>query len=447
MTPPGPRFWIGAALLGLGGVAIRVHNALRYPPDWGFDASFNWHYIYRMTRTWALPAPTDAWSAADPPLYFYVSGLLLRIARALADSPPPLVTVPLLSVVAGLGSVALAYALVRRTDPGDPRRALLAAGLLLYLPAHVHMSVMVNEEILATLFASAALFLLARRGADATPRAARIRAAGIGLAAGLALLTKLSGAVAVLTAALTYALDAVRGAARGPQLSRAALALLVAALVGGWFFVRNRIEYGYFQPHGLPAHELMFRMPPGERELADYVRIPLATWTDPQLLHPDLLRSVWGSTYATLWFDGHRAFLPVESEGVRRLGTLTLLLALLPTAAFAAGLLGGARRALAAPGGPDAALVILTLVGLAGYAFYTWRNPWFVTLKGTSLLSLSLPFAFYASEVLARWSRGRLGPLVWTGLAALVAAVALSCTYNLVFEKTEVPGLEWESDA
>ena len=55
-----------------------------------------------------------------------------------------------------------------------------------------------------------------------------------------------------------------------------------------------------------------------------------ATWTDPQALNPDLLRSVWGTAYASLWFDGHRSFLPVEGDAVRRLGTVTLLLALLP---------------------------------------------------------------------------------------------------------------------
>ena len=42
------------------------------------------------------------------------------------------------------------------------------AGLLLYLPAHIHMSVMVNEEILATLFASVAVYLLASRGGAPT---------------------------------------------------------------------------------------------------------------------------------------------------------------------------------------------------------------------------------------------------------------------------------------
>jgi hypothetical protein len=187
----------------------------------------------------------------------------------------------------------------------------------------------------------------------------------------------------------------------------------------------------------------MFTMPPGERSLADYVRVPIATWTDPQLLNPDLLRSVWGSTYASIWFDTHRAFLPRESDAVRRLGMVTLLLALLPTAAFLAGALRGLRRAAA----PDLPLWVLLIVTLAGYALYTWRNPWFVVLKGTSLLALSLPFAFYASETLDSWLR-RGGAWTWvigSALAALVVCVAASCSFDVLFEKLEVSGLPWQA--
>jgi hypothetical protein len=36
-------------------------------------------------------------------------------------------------------------------------------------------------------------------------------------------------------------------------------------------------------------------MPPGQRWFADYLRMPLAIWTDPQAVNPDLLRSVWGA--------------------------------------------------------------------------------------------------------------------------------------------------------
>jgi hypothetical protein len=205
--------------------------------------------------------------------------------------------------------------------------------------------------------------------------------------------------------------------------------------------------YGYFQPFGLPAHHAMFTMPPGERDIGDFLRIPLATFTDPQLLDPDLLHSVWGSTYATVWFDGHRYFLPRESEAVRRLGTVTLVLALLPTAAFATGLFGGLRRVRRSTDGADTPLLVLTALTLAGYAAYNWQNPWFTVIKGTSLLGLSLPFAYYASDALDGWTRGsgRAAAVLWVLLAWLAVAVVASCTFDLAFEKHEVSGLPWQA--
>ena len=422
-------------------VAIRVNNALRYPPDWGYDASFNWRYIYRMSQDWAIPHPSAGWSTSDPPLFFTISAVLM------AASGFNLVLVPLLNTLAGLAIVALAVALVRGESPEDSERALLAGGLLLYLPAHVYMSAMVSEEMLTALFTSVAVFVLARRRRACDDRAA-LRSAGFaGLAAGLAVLSKLTGAVAALVAVATYALDGMRGTALRAVSLRIAVVVLVAGIVGGWFYVRNQRIYGTLQPFGLPAHEVMFQMPPGERELLDYVRLPLATWTDPQLLAPELLRSVWGSTYATVWFDGHRYFLPRDSAAVTRLGSITLALALLPTAAFAIGMIGGIRRALADPRSADTPLLLLVAATLTGFAIYTWRNPWFAVIKGTTLLGLALPFAYYASDVLHRWTRrpGVVAALVWLGLAGLAICVVLSGTFNLAFEKTEVSGLEWRA--
>ena len=430
-----------SAALALAAVAIRVHNALHYPADWGFDASFNWRYIYRLTQDWALPPPEAGWSTSDPPLFYYASAAVMRCLAALGARDAVVYLLPLLSALEGLGIVALAVALARRATPADPLRVALAGLLLLFLPAHLHMSAMVNEEMLTALLASLAVFGLFVRERSARPGLGQ--AAGVGLASGLALLTKLSGALVVVTAVLTYAADAWKSADRARAVLCSAAVLLIAVLVGGWFPARSLLTTGSPQPIGLPAHVGMLVLPPGERVLGDYLRVPLATFSDPQLLNPDLLRSVWGSTYVTVWFDGHRYFLPRESRAVGMLGAVTLLLALLPTAAFAAGLARGAARLWRGQGAAELPLLLLTALTLAGYAFYTWRNPWFAVVKGTSLLGLSLPFSFYASEALSGWLRGRFRAWLAAALLALAFCVALSCTFDLVFEKTEVSGLPW----
>jgi 4-amino-4-deoxy-L-arabinose transferase-like glycosyltransferase len=417
---------------------LRVHNARTYPADWGFDARFNWEYIALLSRSWQLPPPDVGWSTGDPPLYFALAALLVRAA------PSKLVLVPLLNVLLGLAVAGLAAAAVHRVAPGDRLRTALAAGLVLFLPAHVHMSAMVNEELLCATFTSLALWLVARPPVPDLS-GALLRSAICGLAAGLALLSKLTGALTVACVALALLVEGVR--LREPR--RCALQLTAALgatlLAGGWFYLRNRVLYGYFQPFGLPAHQVMFSMPPGSRELLDYLYVPLSTFTDPQLLDPDLLHSVWGSTYASLWFDAHRSFLPSDSEGVRRLGSAMIALGLLPTAAFLVGFARGARRALA--GDPvDVPLVALVLLTLAGFALYTWQNPWFAVVKGTTLLGLCVPFAVYASEALRDWvSRGRTQATVVGALLCLLAiGVVVSGTFNGLFERKEVSGLSWE---
>lgn len=419
-------------------LALRIHNALHYPPEWGFDAAFSWEYIEALRKVWHLPAPDAGWSTADPPLYYALAASLMRVVNA-----PPLVQ--WLNLLLGLGIAALAARLVHRLAPDDAPRAWLAAGLVLYLPAHVHMSAMVNKEMLAAFMTSLAICLVAApvRAREAARPALR-RALAAGAAAGLALLTKLSGVLAAPACAVAYAFDARK---RRDALARAALCLLVAALVGGWFFARNRIEYGYFQPHALPAHQLMLGMPPGERTLADYVRFPLSTFTDAQVLNPSLLHSVWGTTYASLWFDAHRYFLPTVSRHVSRLGEVTLVLALLPSAAFLAGLYTGARRLARGAGDSDAPLLALVALSLAGFAAYTWQNPWFAVVKGTSLLGLCVPYAVYTSETLCRWMRR--GPLhaslIGVALAALALCIVAGTLFHGVFVRLESPGIPWQA--
>ena len=89
----------------------------------------------------------------------------------------------------------------------------------------------------------------------------------------------------------------------------------------------------------------------------------------------------------------------------------------------------------------------MTVLSIAGYIFFTYNNPWFATLKAGSLLGLSIPFAWWSSQTLARWI-SRPGLLRWTvvvWLATLGIAVTLTFTTGLIFEKIDGPGLPWQA--
>jgi hypothetical protein len=298
------------------------------------------------------------------------------------------------------------------------------------------MSANFGEEVIASAFATGAVALaswslITPRG----PMAELRRSAWVGLLAGLGWLTKLTGVLAVPAVVGAYGIEGLRRRQLGATTRSCVIVALVSGVVGGWFYARNLVHYGYLYPYDLPVHAEMHLQEPGERSVLDYVYVPLSTFTDSVSLGPDLLHSVWGGTYVTLWYDGHRHFLPPKGPRVQRLGTAVLLLALLPSLAFLIGVGSGIRRAVSRSGAPDLPLLLLAGFTLAGYVLFTWRNPWFSTVKGSYLLGAMLPFAFYASETLARWTAGRgvRRAATWTALVALAILVTLAFTYRLIW--------------
>jgi hypothetical protein len=439
--------WLVAIiLLLLLAAGMRVNNAFAHRLDYGFDANWNWEYIERLTGSWELPAPHDGWSMGHPPLFYYSSAAVARAMHG-ASKREVVIVIRLISSAIGLLAIGAAVLLIARRPPPRPERTFLAAGLLLFLPVHVYVSAMLGEEILAASLASFAVVgVVLQLGASQPLRRALWSSAGLGLVAGLAFVTKLSGLLVIAAVVGTWAVHGLRRRQLGHAVACAGVFAGVAGVVGGWPYARNWLEFGYLYPHQLEVHDLMKTMPPGERGLGDYLRVPAATFTDPQVLNRDLVRSVWGTTYISIWHDGHRVVLPRSAPSVTLSGSAMLLLALIPSAAFGVGLLRGARRALASPGGPDTLFLLLVALTLAGYVAFTWRDPYYAVVKGSYLLGILVPFAWYTSEVLADWTRGRgLRPkLVAGALLALLALCVATFTFGLVFTKTEGPGFKWK---
>ena len=440
------RGWLvamgAAAILG---IAIRISNVFAYPIDMGYDAGGNWEYISLLLNSWTLPAPDQGWATAHPPFFYYLGAVISRVVGSL-DRATAIHAIRLVMAASGLLGIWAAVVLVRRVDPENTRRAFIAGGLLLFLPVHIYMSAMLSEEVLVTALISIAVVGVAL-DLVSPPTAGRtlMRAAVFGAVAGLALLTKLTGLLVIGAGGAAYLVHGIQSDDKIAAFRRALVFCLAAFMVGGWFYAWMLLTYGYLYPHGLEVHSVMFRMPPGVRSVSDYLWIPWQTITEPHLLSPKLLHSVWGSTYITVWFDGHHHFLPSSGSAIAKIGTALLLLGLVPTVAFAVGLGRGVRRLLQGVRGPDVVLMLLVVAMVAGYVLFTWRNPWFAVLKGSFLLGLSVPFSYYASEVLADWTRDRglRSKAVQVCLGLLAALVMVTFAYGFAFEKHEMPGVQW----
>jgi tetratricopeptide (TPR) repeat protein len=425
-------------------VGVRLWNALEGPHMWGYDAWGHVAYVLFLDLYRGLPWADQGWSYFHPPLH-YVLGWLLAQARS---GEVLMRGLSLLGSAASLGTAALAAWLARRATPERPALALLAFVAVACLPVHYFMSPMPGNQLTACFVTAATLSAFVANESRARPTLGG--AAGVGVLAGLGLLTRFSGllALGVVTVCLVLR-TLLPGAWRETPRRAAARGALTAALalaLAGPYYARNLAEFG--TPFQLSRDFALVTsveadQPPGVRTWSDYWSFPLAAFSDPNPLAPHLIRSVWASVYLNVWADTYResdVARALEAEsGERRSTTLMALLGLLPTALFALGsalalrdVMRGRRREVYVP------LLVQTAASLAAFALFTWRVPIWSALKASYLFGLSLPFGLF----LARGVEGRLAAapgwrraLLPTALALVAAVASLVAVDGLVLPR------------
>lgn len=287
------RGWLALLLLAYTAVTIAygLINPLFEAPD------EHWHYFTAqyIAEERALPAVApgdgyDEWlsqEAAQPPLYYLVSSLLIapldtHAARQqvwpnkFADigDAGALININrfvhtdleawpwqgyalaahllrLLSMFLGLGSLLFIYGSGRLIWPADTLRSLLAVGLVAFLPQFNFLHASVSNDPLIILLVSAALWQLIRLWQTGVSNG---RLLALSLTIGLAALTKNAGLVLLAYAVGVLVLLAWRDwpaeVADGRPWRRLTTSLLLAIgpalLLGSWLWARNWGLYGDF---------------------------------------------------------------------------------------------------------------------------------------------------------------------------------------------------------
>jgi hypothetical protein len=150
----------------------------------------------------------------------------------------------LLSALFGLGTLLAIHAAARLVWPGDPGRALLATGLVAFLPQFAFLHGAVSNDAAITFFAAAAVWQLLRLRLEPSTTGRYLL---LGLTIGLAMLSKAAGLLLLAYAVGVLGLLAwvQAGGRRWAETARAALLIaLPALLVGGWLLWRNWTLYG-----------------------------------------------------------------------------------------------------------------------------------------------------------------------------------------------------------
>lgn len=338
-----------------------------------------------------------------PPLYYYLMAPVLALVPGWQDQPFDRL-VALLRVVNALLLAPLpllGFALARRVGLAGPV-AVAAAAMPLAVPQLYHIGSSVNNDNLLLPLLAGSFVVAASVGRGDL----RLRTAGrLGALTGLCLLTKGLALFLPLLVALAYAVGASRAGPRRSVLP-AATALGTGFGIGGWWWVRNKIAYGTFQPDGT------------------------------KLVQPELVAHTSWAQSGGEWLGqfgrlmNRRFWLDPGSTAVPHLTDVA--------AAVAAALVvaGVALSVLTrAPRWRDALLLVLPLACLAGIVGYGSWDAWEKVIRASGMQGRYLYGALPGLAVLVVAGAGRvLGrrravlPLLVLLLAAAMQAVALRLT-------------------
>ena len=191
----------------------------------------------------------------QPPLYYLLALPVYHLGRG------RVVPLRLFSLLLGAGLVIGAWLSARTAAPGRPEIAAAAAAFVAFLPQHTAMMASINNDALAGLLMTLVLWLALR---ERLGRSAGLRERVLlGLLTGLALLTKLSVAVAWPVAVLAVLgrrrEEGIRPSPAGHGLLRPDLlpVLLLPLLVALPWWLRNLQVYGWPDLLGQVRHAVV----------------------------------------------------------------------------------------------------------------------------------------------------------------------------------------------
>ncbi len=185
----------------------------------------------------------------QPPLYYLIAAPL---------APSGTHAMRLVSIVCGMCCLLLIYGAGRVLFPYDQLVGVTAACFASLVPSHIAITSTVNNDPLLEVCFSAALLLLITMLLRGMTNG---RCLLLGVTIGAAILTKATGLLLLPIAAFTFLLMLRRdakgeGETWSSLLRGVGIALGVAALIGGWWFLHNIKLYG--QPLPMKVFEQAF---------------------------------------------------------------------------------------------------------------------------------------------------------------------------------------------
>jgi len=402
-TGAGVDLWLVLAFVAIN--TIVLINALRHDPLIGYDAPGHLRYIQALAGG-SLPTVDQTGEFFSPPLPYVIGACATAWwGASVAEAGK---AAQLFQVLVSLLTTYSLLALGREMGPGEGRTRLYALVLLGMLPVYYKSFAMVRGEPYVALMAvlAALLWLRLTTSVWRWERDAVV----LGVVLGLAALSR-QWAFMLFPALLVHgALVASKDRSRWCRhLAALAVACVVAAVVGGWFYLSLLARHGTimaFNRPGAPSFSLRnqpvsFYLGTGNGKL---FRDPLRP-SFPNQLVPQLYSETWGDYggYFIWWgrrsadgglLTGKRvarllerhpapAWLRTNRDTIGPFLGRVNLVSLLPSALGLAGLAMGCisllrftiRRVPAPEDGHHALLVLMVGAFLAGYLWFLIMHP------------------------------------------------------------------------
>jgi len=265
-SPLGCRPPVAAFLNRVPGLAfafLYFPLALLRDPYSGWDAEIHINYIQHVAAHWSIPFSGAGSRMYQPPAYYFLAACIYRLASTippgLAQQLSGLTTHDIALKAVQLLSPVLAWLqvlTVRRTlsfffPAGSPALALGVVFAAL-LPMQIYSSQFISSEMFSSLTISVGLCLLVSM--ILRNRIRNIRwCILLGLAIGLACLTKYTGALLLASAAMVYGSRSLQDAQFRRRTLIGFLVLLAAfAAAAGPYYYANLRRYG--TPFHFPQH-------------------------------------------------------------------------------------------------------------------------------------------------------------------------------------------------
>jgi len=401
-------------------LVINIHNVANYSYQRrGFDWGGHVDYIRYMASKWRTPIATEGWEMFQPPLYYFLSAIIYKLFGGVTGEPGSLKAVQIMGTLAGVANACFALLVLRKLFKRNLLIQLLGFSLVAFLPMCFYMNPLISNEIFAGSVISFAIYTLIRYGFE---EQIKIRHALImGLAVGLAMLSKYTATFVFLAAVVTLIIRIISN----PSTRRREVVVLAAFLIAvfaisGWLYIRNLAEFhDPFIGNWDKKSGYHYEQHHGYRTLGFYLKFGSVFLHTPERSR---WASFWDGKYGSMWMDSHGSFLRHNNEKANLYGSIIIYLALLPSVAIVLGFYQSLKSAFgSARSRPDLALVVVSSLTIISLISFTMEVPFFSTIKAFFFLSLLPAIAVFAGKGLYTMSRnlGKFRFIIYANLIML----------------------------